>query len=107
MKMRVRRGFAFARQGGPASCAEAAQPAVGRIEPGYLALGHGPSVTPECDENGNWRTSMLAAALAMSPRHRRGCTLGDKSHRAAKTPALNLVAHLALPSWRPPAFHSG
>jgi hypothetical protein len=50
---------------------------------------------------------MLAAALAMAPRHRRGCTLGDKSHRAAKTPALNLVAHLALPFLRPPAFHSG
>jgi hypothetical protein len=102
MKMRVRRAFTFARQGGPASCAEAAQPAGRRIESGYLALGHGPSVTPECDENGNRRTAMLAAALAMAPRHRRGCTPGDKSHRAAKTPALNLVAHLAIPSLRAP-----
>src|SRR5262249_54936824 len=100
MKMRVRRAFSLARQGGPASCAESAQPARRRIEPDYLALGHGPSVTPEGDENGNRRTAMLAAALAMAPRHRRGCTLGDKSHRAAKTPALNLVAHVAIPSLR-------
>jgi hypothetical protein len=100
MKMYIRRAFTFTRQGGPASTAETAQSAGGRIEPGYFPLGHGVGVTSEYDENGNGRTAMLAAALAMAPRHPLWFTSGDKSHGPAKTPALNLVNHLGIPPLR-------
>jgi hypothetical protein len=40
---------------------------------------------------------MLATALAMAPRYPFRFTVGDKSHRAAQAPALDLVAHLAIP----------
>jgi hypothetical protein len=40
---------------------------------------------------------MLAAALAVAPRHLRWLAPGDKSHRAAQTPALDLVAHVGFP----------
>ena len=97
MKMRFsRRAFTFARQGGPAPCAESAPPAGGRIELRYLPFGYRISVTPECHEHGNRRTAMLATALAMAPRHPLRFTGGDKSHCAAQTPALNFVAHLAI-----------
>jgi hypothetical protein len=96
MKMRFsRRAFTFARQGGPAPCAESAPPAGGRIELRYLPFGYRISVTPECHEHRNRRTAMLATALAMAPRHPFRFTGCDKSHCAAQTPALNFVAHLA------------
>ena len=72
MKMHFRRAFAFARQGGPAPCAETAQPAGRRVELRYLTFGDRIGVTPECHEHGDRRTAMLATALAMAPRHRIG-----------------------------------
>jgi hypothetical protein len=69
MKMHFRRGFAFARQGGPAPRAEAAQSAGRRIELRDLPFRYRVSVTPECHEYGNRRTAMLATALAMTPCH--------------------------------------
>jgi len=100
MKMYIRRAFTFACQGGPAPSAETAQPARGRIEPGYLPLDHGIGVTSEYDENRNGRAAMLAATLTMAPRHPLWFTIGDKSHGPAKTPALGLVAHLGIPCLR-------
>ena len=125
MKMHFRRAFTFARQGGPAPCAESAQPAGRRIELRYLPFGHRISVTPECHEHGDRRTAMPATALAMAPRHPYRFTGGDKSHRAAQAAALNSVRSSCRPSLirflgrsrhrrqaavstgRPAAFHSG
>ena len=100
MKVYIRRAFTFTRQGRPASSAETAQPAGGRIEPGDRPLDHGIGVTSEKDENGNGCTAMLAAALTMAPRHSFWFTRGDKSDGPAKTPALSLVAHLGIPPLR-------
>jgi hypothetical protein len=98
MKMHFRRGFAFARQGGPAPRAEAAQSAGRRIELRDLPFRYRVSVTPECHEYGNRRTAMLATALAMTPCHAYRVSRSDKSHRAAQAPALKLFAHLAIVS---------
>jgi hypothetical protein len=117
MKMRVRRAFTFARQGGPASCAEAAQPAGRRIESGYLALGHGPSVTPECDENGNRRTAMLAAAWQWHHATAVGAPLAtNRTAPQRHRPSIWLLILPSLPcgplrpspvSESQPSFHSG
>jgi hypothetical protein len=40
---------------------------------------------------------MPAAALAVAPRHLRWFAAGYKSHRAAQTPALDLIAHVGFP----------
>jgi hypothetical protein len=97
MKLNFRQAFPFARHGGPAARAESAQPAGRRIELGYLSLCHVISVTSERDEGRNGAARMPAAALAMAPRHLRRFTPGDKSHRAAQTPALDLIAHVGFP----------
>ena len=94
MKMHFRRAFAFARQGGPAPRAEPAQPAGRRVELRYLPFGHCIGVAPECHEHRDRRTAMLATALAMTPCYPYRVSRGDKSHRAAQAPALELSAHL-------------
>ena len=76
--------------------AETSQSAGGRIEPGYSPLNHGIGVTPEYNENRDRRAAMLAAALAMAPRHPLWFATGDKSHRPTKAPTLSLAAHLAF-----------
>ena len=112
MKMHFRRGFAFARQGGPAPRAEPAQPAGRRIELRYLPFGYRVSVTAECHEYRDRRTAMLATALAMTPCHSYRVSRGDKLHRAAQAPALELFGHVvtlpcALCSTLDPFRHRG
>ena len=102
MKMHFRRAFAFARQGGPAPRAEPAQPAGRRVELRYLPFGHCIGVAPECHEHRDRRTAMLATALAMTPCYPYRVSRGDKSHRAAQAPALELSAHLVTLPFREP-----
>jgi hypothetical protein len=94
MKMRFSRALPFARQSGPAPCAEAAPPAGGRIELRYLPFGYRISVAIESHEHGDGRTTVPPTALAMAPRHPSRFTGGNKSHCAAQAPALNFIAHL-------------
>ena len=97
MNMHFSRAFTFARQSGPALCAEATQPAGRRIEFCYLAFCNGISVTPECYEHGDRRTAMPATALAMAPGRPYRLTGSHKSHRPAQAPALTCAAHLVIP----------
>lgn len=98
MKMHFRRAFAFACQGGPASCAEPAQSAWRRIEFRYLPNGYCVRVALECHEYRDRCAAMLATALTMAPRDTDRSAGGDKSHRTAQAPTLNLVTHRAIPS---------
>ena len=100
MKMHFRRAFTFAGQGGPAPRAESAPPAGRRIELRYLPFGYRISVTPECHEHGDRRTAMLATALAMAPCHPYRVSRGDKLHRAAQAPALELFGSCHYPPLR-------
>src|SRR5260370_23376261 len=69
-------------------------PSAGRgIEFGNLTLGNDVRVALECHEDRDRRTAVLAATLAMAPRHRFGLPRGHKAHRAAETATLELIAH--------------
>src|SRR4051794_22985885 len=83
MKMHFRRAFTFARQGGAAFGAEAAQPTGRGVEFRNLPFGHFVCVMPEPDEHGDRGAAMPAAALAVAPRHPRWLPGCDKAHRTA------------------------
>jgi len=96
MKMHLRRPFAFACQGGAASCAESAQPAGRRIELRYLSFSHLIGIMAESDKDRDRCATVPATALAMTPRY--ACRFADsnKSHRTAKASAWNLFVHLLV-----------
>jgi hypothetical protein len=95
MKMRFIRAFAFAGQRRSASGTKSAPPARRRIELRDLTISNDVRVVFERHEDGDGRTAMLPATLAMAPRYRFRLSGGHEAYGAAQATAFELIAHAA------------
>src|SRR6266481_1650447 len=106
MEMRFsRQGLAFAGQRRPAPGAKSPPSTGRRIELGYLTFGDGIRRAVECHEDGDGRTGMLPATLAMTPRHSFRLAGSQKADRAAQAATFELFSRathnltLSTSSW--------